>query len=230
MVALASLVARSRSAVERDRYTRDILLIPDAEAPTRLLVELAKLFAGLITVGTSNTEAWRIIRKVRMDCLPATRRLVLTHLAPTKDKMDTKTIAIALGYPTNTTRRACEDLAAQPWSARRRQSAPMSLSPFARHVPVRLFFHMKSAGSLILVREIPKQKGILILTPLDRKVLIDGAESLSEKTDRHALPHFQSRAVAKAGLAGSLPGTGHPQRVVNPGMSLGNQTLECERY
>jgi hypothetical protein len=42
LIALATLVVRARSAVERDGYSREIELVPGSEAPTRLVIVLAQ--------------------------------------------------------------------------------------------------------------------------------------------------------------------------------------------
>jgi hypothetical protein len=57
LIALASLVVRARSAVERDGYSHEIELIPDPEAPSRLTLTLARLYAGLKTIGVNKMDA-----------------------------------------------------------------------------------------------------------------------------------------------------------------------------
>jgi hypothetical protein len=112
LIALASLVVRARSAVERDGYTHEIELIPDPEAPSRLTLTLARLYAGLKTIGVSKIEAASLMIKMGFDCLPALRWRVLKHLLEIPEPMETPTLATALGYPTNTAKYALEDLAA----------------------------------------------------------------------------------------------------------------------
>jgi hypothetical protein len=51
LIALATLVVRARSAVERDGYSREMELIPDPEAPTRIVIVLDRLLAGLEVIG-----------------------------------------------------------------------------------------------------------------------------------------------------------------------------------
>ena len=77
LVTLAGLAVRCRSAVERDGYNREIELIPDAEAPTRLVNQLARLLSGLRRIGADEQQAWRIVRKVALDSIPDLRRNVL---------------------------------------------------------------------------------------------------------------------------------------------------------
>ena len=108
----SSLVVRARSAVIRDSHTREIELIPDAEAPSRLTLTLARLYSGLRAVQVPKAEAWSLIVKIGFDCLPALRWRVLAYLFRDPTEVDTPEIAAHLGYPTQTTRRTLEDLAA----------------------------------------------------------------------------------------------------------------------
>jgi DNA-binding MarR family transcriptional regulator len=116
LIDLASLVVRARSAVERDGRTHEIELIPDPEAPTRLVLTLARLYAGLRAVQVTKAEAWQLINKIGFDSLPALRWRVLHKLLQIDTRIEghveAPTLAAALGYPTQTTRRTLEDLAA----------------------------------------------------------------------------------------------------------------------
>lgn len=112
IVTLSTLVARSRSSVERDGYNREIELIPDAEMPGRLARALAQLFAGLGAIGVTPAEKRRLLRKTALDCLPSTRRHTLELLATETGVVNTTVIAGRLGYPTVSARRTLEDLAA----------------------------------------------------------------------------------------------------------------------
>jgi hypothetical protein len=112
LITLATLVVRARSAVERDGHSREIELIPDAEAPTRLTLTLARLYAGLQAVQVPKPQAYQLIVKIGFDCLPALRWRVLRAMLESDTAIDSPTLATALGYPTTTTKRSLEDLAA----------------------------------------------------------------------------------------------------------------------
>ncbi len=112
LVSLVTLIVRCRSAVERDSYTREVELIPDAEAPTRLIVVLQRLLAGLSAIGVGRAKAWDVACQVALDSIPAIRRAVLHELHAAEAELTTADVATAIGYPTQTTRRALEDLAA----------------------------------------------------------------------------------------------------------------------
>ena len=112
LVALAHLVAHARSAVDREGFSsREIELVPDAEAPGRLVGVLANMLDGLRTIGVGQAEAWRLVTKIGLDSMPGQRRRIFEH-ALRSDSTTTKKAAAALGLPTNTTRRVLEDLTA----------------------------------------------------------------------------------------------------------------------
>jgi Bifunctional DNA primase/polymerase, N-terminal/DeoR-like helix-turn-helix domain len=112
LIALATLATRCRTPVERDAYSHDIELILDAEAPARLALSLARLYGGMITIGVDEQAAKALLLKVGLDCMPALRRKIFALLVNDGEKFDTQEVADALGYPTQTARRALEDLAA----------------------------------------------------------------------------------------------------------------------
>ena len=80
LVALAALAVRCRSAVERDGYRREIHLVPEAEAPARLVLTLARLLLGMQAIGVPEDEAWRVIFKCALDSMPQLRRDVFELL------------------------------------------------------------------------------------------------------------------------------------------------------
>ncbi len=112
LIALATLAVRCRSAVERDGYSREIELIPESEAPTRLVVVLSQLLGGLDSIGVDRSVAWRVVTKAAMDSIPATRHAVMDVLMASETSVATTAIAESLGYPTPTAKRALEDLTA----------------------------------------------------------------------------------------------------------------------
>lgn len=112
LINLAIFAARCRSAVERDGYTREVVLIPGAEAPSRLVIVLTRLFGGLKVLGLDDTDAYRVVQKVALDSMPRLRRNALALLAGKSGWSKTPDIATELRHPTNTTRRSLEDLEA----------------------------------------------------------------------------------------------------------------------
>jgi len=112
LVALSSLVASARSAVERDSYRREIELIHDTEAPARLAQTLRLQFAGMLAIGLDRATAWPLVAKSGLDCIPKLRRSVFDTLLAARDWLTTTAIATATQHPTTTTRRSLEDLCA----------------------------------------------------------------------------------------------------------------------
>jgi hypothetical protein len=110
LVGLARLTVRARSAVERDRFTREIELPPTAEGPARLVKMLARLLSGLDAIGLERDDARALIAKIALDTLPALRRRILEHLRTCEESPTTSEVAEALNLPTKTTARGLEDL------------------------------------------------------------------------------------------------------------------------
>jgi hypothetical protein len=119
LVALSSLVARARSAVDRDGYTREIELILDPEAPPRLAKSLRRLYSGLVVIGLDRDEAMKLTTKAGFDSLPKIRRTVFDQLAGIDEWQATTAIATTAGYPTKTAYRALEDLTVHHVAERR---------------------------------------------------------------------------------------------------------------
>jgi hypothetical protein len=81
LITLADIVTRARSGVARDFQTRDILYLPEPEAPTRLAKQIAQLMAAALAIGVDEPEAWRLARKIGWDSVPAVRTVVMRLLA-----------------------------------------------------------------------------------------------------------------------------------------------------
>jgi hypothetical protein len=108
---VVSLVVALRGPIERDRYSREIENIYGKEGTGRLGLTLERLLAGLDAIGVERRTAMEVIKTVAMDSLPPIRRAAYEcvykyHSVTTAD------VAIEIGLPTNTVRRALEDLAA----------------------------------------------------------------------------------------------------------------------
>lgn len=111
LISLATLVVRARSAVERDGYSREIELVPGPEAPTRLVIVLARLLDGLDAIGCPRDQALRVVTKAAYDSVPALR-LDVMRILHAGGQQDTNGVAEAARHPSTTTRRALEDLTA----------------------------------------------------------------------------------------------------------------------
>jgi hypothetical protein len=109
LITLAAFAVRCRSAVERDGYSREIELVPHAELPARLVKVLARMMAGLDAIGAEREQSWSLVAKLALDSIPALRLAVIRELHESGEA-ETDTIGVAVGHPTQTTRRALEDL------------------------------------------------------------------------------------------------------------------------
>jgi hypothetical protein len=112
LVVLSDIVTRARSGVARDGYSRDLLYLPEPEAPTRLAKQLAQLGAALLAMGVDEKETWRLVRKAGWDSVPAVRCSVLESVAKGSEPISLATIQEEAGLPERTTRRIAEDLVA----------------------------------------------------------------------------------------------------------------------
>jgi hypothetical protein len=127
-IASSSLVVKLRGPVARDRYTREIEAVYGEEGPGRIGLTLERLLAGLDTLGVERETALDVIEAVAMDSVPPIRRRAYEYVSSDDPVITTvrddgsgavicsgiatSTVGKELGLPTNTVRRALEDLAA----------------------------------------------------------------------------------------------------------------------
>jgi hypothetical protein len=111
LVCLAVFATTCRTAVERDSRTREILDVPQAEGPARFVSQLRLMLHGLETIGVTPADTWRLLTKLALDAMPASRLVVLRHLRTPTGPLGTGEIAAAVQLPTVTARRSLEDLA-----------------------------------------------------------------------------------------------------------------------
>jgi hypothetical protein len=113
LVTLADFTTQCRSAVERDGYRREIELIHGAELPARLVKALAHLHEAFRLIGVPDQRSRQLLAKIALDSIPKVRLLLLDKLAGIPGETLTRDLGSAIGYPTETARRALEDLMAQ---------------------------------------------------------------------------------------------------------------------
>jgi hypothetical protein len=108
IAALAELVVRGRTHVQRDGYKKEIRFVPEAEAPTRLAQQLSQLSKGSAMLDCRDivdAGDYKLVRRVGMDCIPAARRKILEYLTTGEESTLT-------GLPASTRSYAEEELAA----------------------------------------------------------------------------------------------------------------------
>jgi hypothetical protein len=122
LVELTDIVTRARSGVPRDGYSRDLLYLPEPEAPTRLAKQLAQLAAALIAIGVGAAETWALIRTTGWDSVPAVRCAVLDCLAGQVAPVPIATIEEQTDLPNRTILRVVEDLVALKLARRQKDA------------------------------------------------------------------------------------------------------------
>jgi len=113
--ALAEFTATARSPVFFDARTGAIDLIPEPEAPGRLAKQFTLLGQALAVVrqeSTVSVSTYKTVVQVAHDSLPATRQVILQAVLAQDVPANTTEIATAIDYPTTSTRKYLEELAA----------------------------------------------------------------------------------------------------------------------
>jgi hypothetical protein len=112
VVAVSSLATLARSPVDRDGYSRDIILVHDSEGPARLARQMHKLTCALRAMGMERPAIRELLLKIGYDTIPSPRREVLVHLLEVDEPTRTAEIATGVDLPTRSVERACEELTA----------------------------------------------------------------------------------------------------------------------
>jgi hypothetical protein len=119
---LAIYTAAARTPVERDSYTGDLLVMPQAEGPGRLALALKRIYGGLEALGVDDGKRWRILARIARDCVPSVRTTLIRHVVKLTVPTKTDTIAEAVGMVKKTAERHLEDLALLKLVERSRES------------------------------------------------------------------------------------------------------------
>jgi len=137
IAALAEFAVRGRTHVPRSGYNKEIIYLPEPEAATRLAQQLAQLTKGsalLAGRSVAGVEDFRLAQRAALDCIPASRRIVLDAL------MDGRTVG-DVNLPKATLHYAVEDLKSQgliageglsPLAMNLLNQASLLLSPFTK--------------------------------------------------------------------------------------------------
>ena len=108
---LASYAARTRTIVERDGYTGELLVLPQPEGPARLVKALRRVYGGLAALGVDADTRWGILARIALDCAPALRVPLMRQLVDATEPLATKDLAVNVGVVTKTAARVLDDLA-----------------------------------------------------------------------------------------------------------------------
>ena len=102
LIKLATYTARARTAVERDGYSHELVVIPQAEGPARLVLELRHLYGGLEAIGADEPTRWAVVARVARDCVAAIRNKLIGNLVTRAAAARTSEVAASVGMVTKT--------------------------------------------------------------------------------------------------------------------------------
>ena len=115
IIDLADVLARLRSVVSRDGYTKAITYVPVPEIGTRLAKQFGKLARGVAVVRSKDivdADEFGLLCRIARDTMPSNRKLIihtLYRLFP-EGGLSCKDVADEMGMPVKTVRYALEDL------------------------------------------------------------------------------------------------------------------------
>jgi Domain of unknown function (DUF3854) len=110
IIRLARYAGVSRTPVDRDGYTGDLLSMPAPEGPGRLTIAFRQVLGGLEAIGVDPETSWRIVRRLAVDTAPALRTSVLRVIAGGQVPTRTSVIARSAGIVTKAAARVLDDL------------------------------------------------------------------------------------------------------------------------
>lgn len=111
IVAVSRYATQGRTGVERDGYSREIVVVPELEVPTRFAKAVAALATALMAMGYTEEAALDVVARVGRDSMPQVRVLVLNKLLGVKP-VATSDLSNVTNLPVSTVRLVAEDLTA----------------------------------------------------------------------------------------------------------------------
>jgi hypothetical protein len=111
IVAVSRYATQGRTGVERDGYSREIVVVPELEVPTRFAKAAAALASALMAMSYTERAALDVVARVGRDSMPQVRVLVLEHLIEAEPTA-TPDLSTVTNLPVSTVRLVAEDLTA----------------------------------------------------------------------------------------------------------------------
>jgi len=121
MILIANFSTLARSPVKMNFKDEEVEFVPEREMPARMATMLTNLALTFIIMNPEGVLApadATILYKCALDSIPSDRRLILRLLTQYKTG-STKSLAVALNYPTNPVRNWCSQLTALGMLVRR---------------------------------------------------------------------------------------------------------------
>jgi len=110
LVRLATYTARARTAVERDGYTGELLVIPQPEGTGRIVLQLRRIYGGLEALGLDEETRWTLVARIARDSVPTVRTALIRALLARSEPTRTSEMAAAAGMVTKTAHRLLDDM------------------------------------------------------------------------------------------------------------------------
>jgi hypothetical protein len=111
IVAVSRYATQGRTGVERDGYSREILVVPELEVLARFAKAVAALAGALMAIGYDERAALDVVARIGRDSMPQVRVLVLEQLSAGAEAT-TADLANETSLPISTLRLVVEDLTA----------------------------------------------------------------------------------------------------------------------
>lgn len=105
----ANFITKARCPVVRDGYKKEIINIPEPEAPFRIIQQLKLFYTKLQIIDNNTEENLDIVKKVVLSSVPEERKKVIEFLLE-KDEADFQEIKQEVHVSDSTLRRTLEDL------------------------------------------------------------------------------------------------------------------------
>ena len=236
LVEIAELVTRARSAVERDRWSRDIAFTPMPEMPPRFSRQLVALAEG-IALASGHTavtdEDIRRVARVGLDGIPPVRRACLEHLAVVRGPSTVTAVAAHLGCSISPARYTLQDLRVLELTVSQRgpegPDTRWRLSP--THAPIVVRWLGRGQVSTPVLRAALHAKAVTVLTIL--RQCAHGQAPLRDIREQAGLPERTCQRVmsrlVKDGYASRPAGTRGVYQMTAAGRELIEHTAEQDQ-
>jgi hypothetical protein len=109
--AVSRYATQGRTGVERDGYSREILVVPELEVPARFAKAIAALAGALMAIGYEEPAALDVVARIGRDSMPQVRVLVPEQLSAGAETT-TADLANETNLPISRLRLVVEDLTA----------------------------------------------------------------------------------------------------------------------
>lgn len=117
LITLVAYTRRARTGVERD-HQNEVLVLPVPEGQGRMILMFRRILGGCEAIGCSTEDAWKVVTRIAIDCVPAVRTKLLCRLMelpPSTEfeprRLKTSELGTELGIATKTAGRHLDDLA-----------------------------------------------------------------------------------------------------------------------